>query len=136
MGIELHSAISLRQNRARYHGGKSHKCVTFLKAKPSVQVYDLRSTARVMTTLPFSAGPALLRFHPRYSGTLLIASTSGAFTISQAPATSYAPIVQVSALLHISAGHRQRCMRLPTIAPPSCACTLRRSQFKVHRGIL
>ena len=75
---------------------KKHESAIILKAKPSVQVYDLRSTARVMTTLPFSAGPALLRFHPRYSGTLLIASTSGAFTLSQTPATSYTPIVQVS----------------------------------------
>ena len=83
---------------------KKREFAIFLKAKPSVQVYDLRSTARVMTTLPFSAGPALLRFHPRYSGTLLIASTSGAFTLSQTPAMGYAPLVQVSGRpsLHLS----------------------------------
>lgn len=60
-----------------------------------MQVYDLRSTAKVMATIPFSAGPALLRFHPRLSSTLLVAASSGIFSLAQIQGAPYTPMTQV-----------------------------------------
>lgn len=60
-----------------------------------VQVYDLRSTPRVLTTVPFSAGPQLLRFHPRISGKLLVAAAGGAFSLVDIQGSPYAPLNQV-----------------------------------------
>ena len=37
---------------------------------------------RMLTSLPFPAGPSLLRFHPRFSSTLLVGSASGLFTLA------------------------------------------------------
>ena len=69
-----------------------------------MQVYDLRSTARVMNTVPFSAGPALLRFHPRFSGTLLVASSSGIFSMSDVQSSSFPSILRVRCLLWAQLG--------------------------------
>ncbi len=60
------------------------------------QVYDVRMTARMLTLLPFNAGPEMLRFHPAFSGTLLLASSSGIFSLADAQGTSqYAQTYQV-----------------------------------------
>ena len=51
---------------------------------------------RMLTLLPFNAGPAMMRFHPSFSATLLLASASGTFTLADAQGTSrYAPTYQV-----------------------------------------
>lgn len=44
----------------------------------------MRMTARMLATLPFTAGPANLRFHPLFSSTVLVASTSGLFSLVDA----------------------------------------------------
>ena len=61
-----------------------------------MQVYDLRSTVRMMTSIPFSLGPSLLRFHPRFPSTLLIAASSGQFLMEHVQAASYAQLMQVA----------------------------------------
>lgn len=43
---------------------------------------------RMLSSVPFAAGPSLLRFHPRISGTLLLASASGVFTLADAQGMS------------------------------------------------
>lgn len=51
---------------------------------------------RILKLLPFNAGPAMLRFHPAFSGTLLVASASGIFSLADAQGTSqYAETYQV-----------------------------------------
>jgi hypothetical protein len=53
---------------------------------------------RLLTLLPFTAGPAMLRFHPAFSGTLLLASASGIFSLADAQGSSqYAQTYQVRA---------------------------------------
>jgi len=77
---------------------QSHRSAKPLKGCSEIcsrQVYDLRMTARVTTTIPFSAGPSLLRFHPRFPGTLLVASSTGHFILSQVQAAAFAPLMQV-----------------------------------------
>jgi hypothetical protein len=60
----------------------------------------VRMVPRLLTLLPFSAGPAMLRFHPAFSGTLLLASASGIFSLADAQGTSqYAQTYQVSMTL-------------------------------------
>lgn len=59
------------------------------------QVYDLRLTARVMSTIPFSSGPSMLRFHPRYQDTLLIGASSGQFIMDHVQAAGYSQLMQV-----------------------------------------
>lgn len=60
------------------------------------QVYDVRMAPRMLTLLPFGAGPAMLRFHPAFSGTLLLASASGIFSLADAQGSSqYAQNYQV-----------------------------------------
>eukprot|EP00208_Stichococcus_sp_RCC1054_P007145 CAMPEP_0206139688 /NCGR_PEP_ID=MMETSP1473-20131121/7013_1 /ASSEMBLY_ACC=CAM_ASM_001109 /TAXON_ID=1461547 /ORGANISM="Stichococcus sp, Strain RCC1054" /LENGTH=1376 /DNA_ID=CAMNT_0053533577 /DNA_START=121 /DNA_END=4251 /DNA_ORIENTATION=- len=49
-----------------------------------VKVYDVRMTARMLAMLPFTAGPAILRFHPMFSSTVLVASASGIFSLADA----------------------------------------------------
>lgn len=49
---------------------------------PSAQVFDVRMAPRMLSTIPFSLGPTLLQFHPRFSGTLLVGSGSGLFTLA------------------------------------------------------
>lgn len=53
-----------------------------------VQVFDVRMAPRMLASVPFAAGPSLLRFHPRISGTLLLASASGVFTLADAQGLS------------------------------------------------
>lgn len=52
------------------------------------QVFDVRMGARMLASVPFAPGPALLRFHPRFSSTLLLGSASGAFTLADAQGMS------------------------------------------------
>ena len=52
------------------------------------QVFDVRMTPRMLSSVPFAPGPSLLRFHPRFSSTLLLASASGAFTLADAQGMS------------------------------------------------
>ena len=54
-----------------------------------LQVFDLRATPRLLTSLPFGAGPSMLRFHPKFSATLLIAGAQGVFVLADASGASY-----------------------------------------------
>lgn len=53
---------------------------------------------RLLGSIPFTGGqgtPALVRFHPKFSNTLLIASATGAFTLADAQSTAFQPTHQV-----------------------------------------
>ncbi|KAK9843491.1 hypothetical protein WJX81_005692 [Elliptochloris bilobata] len=60
-----------------------------------VKVFDLRATPRLLSSLPFGAGPSMLRFHPKFSATLLIAGTQGVFVLADASGASYNRTYQV-----------------------------------------
>lgn len=64
---------------AGYSGRLGH-----VSLEPTVKVFDVRMGLRMLSTLPFPAGPTLLRFRPGYSSTLLIGSASGMFTLTDA----------------------------------------------------
>jgi PAB-dependent poly(A)-specific ribonuclease subunit 2 len=55
---------------------------------PYVKVYDLRMGARMASSLGFNPGPALLRLHPKFSSTLLLASLGGTFTLADTGAAA------------------------------------------------
>lgn len=58
-------------------------------APPScLQVFDVRMTPRMLCSVPFAPGPSLLRFHPRFNSTMLLASAGGAFTMADAQGMS------------------------------------------------
>ncbi|KAL4432378.1 hypothetical protein ABPG77_001677 [Micractinium sp. CCAP 211/92] len=59
------------------------------------KVFDVRMAPRMLASVPFAAGPSLLRFHPRISGTLLLASASGVFTLADAQGLSPTAMYQV-----------------------------------------
>lgn len=65
--------------------------MTALAPCPPLQLFDVRMGARMLSSVPFAPGPALLRFHPRFSSTLLLASASGAFTLADAQGMSGGP---------------------------------------------
>lgn len=52
------------------------------------QVYDVRMAPRVLTMLPFAAGPAILKFHPMFTSTFLVAANRGVFSLADAQGTS------------------------------------------------
>lgn len=54
-----------------------------------MQVYDLRLAPRMTASIPFPAGPSLLRFHPKFSSTILIASSSGTFTLADTSGAAF-----------------------------------------------
>ncbi|KAL0035726.1 hypothetical protein WJX77_000104 [Trebouxia sp. C0004] len=60
-----------------------------------VKVYDLRSVPRLLNTVPFRPGPSLVRFHPKFSSTLLIGSQAGIFTLSDIQGTAPGPTYQI-----------------------------------------
>ena len=62
------------------------------------QVFDLRAGARLLASLPFGAGPSMLRFHPKFSATLLVAGSQGVFVLADASGASYNRTYQVSTL--------------------------------------
>jgi hypothetical protein len=49
-----------------------------------VKVWDVRAAPRPLAQLPFPGGPAALRFLPRFSSTLLVASPQGFFSLLDA----------------------------------------------------
>ena len=59
-----------------------------------MKVFDLRAAPRLLTSVPFHGGAAMLAFHPKFSATLLIASTSGAFSLADTGSQGYAPTYQ------------------------------------------
>ena len=61
----------------------------------ALQVFDLRSVPRMVNSVPFRPGPSLLRFHPKFSSTLLIGSQAGIFTLSDIQGTTPGPTYQV-----------------------------------------
>ena len=61
-----------------------------------VKIYDLRATARLLSSVPFHAGPAMLAFHPKFSATLLIASEAGIFSLADTGSQGYSPSYQAS----------------------------------------
>ncbi|KAL0035268.1 hypothetical protein WJX79_009470 [Trebouxia sp. C0005] len=60
-----------------------------------VKVFDLRSAPRLLNTVPFRPGSSLLRFHPKFSSTLLIGSQAGIFTLSDIQGTAPGPTYQI-----------------------------------------
>jgi hypothetical protein len=60
----------------------------------SVRVYDVRGALRPLFSPPFSAGPALLAWHPNFSTTLLVGAASGLFCLMDV-GTSFAQTYQV-----------------------------------------
>lgn len=40
-------------------------------------------------TVAFPAGPSLLRFHPKFSSTILVASSSGTFTLADTSGAAF-----------------------------------------------
>ena len=61
----------------------------------AMQVYDLRSVPRMTSSFVFNSGPTLLRFHPKLSSTLLVASARGVFTLADANGAAYSRYEQV-----------------------------------------
>ncbi len=59
------------------------------------QVYDLRSVPRMTSSFVFNSGPTMLRFHPKLSSTLLVASARGVFTLADANGAAYSRYEQV-----------------------------------------
>lgn len=99
----------------------------------------MRMTPRLLSTVPFAAGPTMLRLHPRFSSTLLLASASGAFTLADAQGISGARLHVVCSSAVCGCApvcvqqHRRPCSLLSAIllsprgaAPPStrlrCLC--------------
>lgn len=50
----------------------------------------------MVNSVPFRPGPSLLRFHPKFSSTLLIGSQAGIFTLSDIQGTTPGPTYQVN----------------------------------------
>ncbi|KAL4859552.1 PAN2-PAN3 deadenylation complex catalytic subunit pan2 [Chlorella vulgaris] len=59
------------------------------------KVFDVRMTPRMLCSVPFAPGPSLLRFHPRFNSTMLLASAGGAFTMADAQGMSASGLYQV-----------------------------------------
>lgn len=64
--------------------------------EPFAKVFDLRAAPRLLTSIPFHAGPAMLAFHPKFSATLLIASASGTFSLADTGSQGFSPTYQAS----------------------------------------
>lgn len=47
------------------------------------------------SSFAFNAGPALLRFHPKFSSTLLVAARTGTFTLADANGGAFSRYEQV-----------------------------------------
>ncbi|CAL8467279.1 g6816 [Coccomyxa elongata] len=60
-----------------------------IMAESCVKVYDLRLAPRMTASVPFPASPSLLRFHPKFSSTILIASSSGTFTLADTSGAAF-----------------------------------------------
>ena len=60
-----------------------------------MQVYDLRSVPRMTSSFAFNSGPSMLKFHPKLSSTLLVASARGVFTLADAGGAAYSHYEQV-----------------------------------------
>eukprot|EP00899_Mesostigma_viride_P021198 jgi/Mesvir1/2907/Mv13978-RA.1 len=56
-----------------------------------IKVFDIRSVARALTHLPFSPGPMMLRFLPKFSSMLLVASATGSVMLEdvQSPGANF-----------------------------------------------
>jgi hypothetical protein len=52
---------------------------------------------KMTSSFAFNAGPSLLKFHPKFSSVLLVASASGTFTLADASGSSFSPYQQVRA---------------------------------------
>ena len=63
----------------------------------TMQVYDLRMVPRMTSSFAFNSGPAMLKFHPKLSSTLLVASARGVFTLADANGAAYSRYEQVRA---------------------------------------
>ncbi|KAK9820479.1 hypothetical protein WJX72_010776 [[Myrmecia] bisecta] len=62
-----------------------------------VKVFDVRMAPRVLGNIPFRAGPSMLCFHPKLSSTILVASTTGVFTLADVQGASFSRTYQVEA---------------------------------------
>ncbi|KAK9865738.1 hypothetical protein WJX84_006968 [Apatococcus fuscideae] len=60
-----------------------------------LKVFDIRSTPRVLSSVQFRAGPAMLAFHPKFTSTLLVASPAGVFSLIDAQISAYQQTMQV-----------------------------------------
>ena len=68
---------------------------TYHSSCVGMQVYDLRSVPRMTSSFAFNSGPTLLKFHPKLSSTLLVASARGVFTLADAGGATYSRYEQV-----------------------------------------
>ncbi|KAK9704495.1 poly(A)-specific ribonuclease [Basidiobolus ranarum] len=57
--------------------GFSHRAGSLI-CDPYVKVYDVR-TMKPLPPVPFSLGPTMIKFHPRYSSSVLVAAQGGQF---------------------------------------------------------
>eukprot|EP00798_Chlamydomonas_sp_ICE-L_P004951 gene4951-34729_t len=60
-----------------------------------IKVFDVRTTLRPLLTIPFTAGPSTLAFHPTFSSTLLVSSATGMFSMMDVGSTGVNPFNQV-----------------------------------------
>ena len=82
------------------------------------QVIDVRSLPRLLNSVPFRPGPSLLRFHPKFSSTLLIGSEAGIFTLSDIQGTAPGPTYQVPAMCPALPCPALLTLLLAHLAPP------------------
>lgn len=60
-----------------------------------MQVFDIRSTPRVLSSVHFRAGPAMLAFHPKFTSTLLVSSPAGVISLIDAQLNAFQQTMQV-----------------------------------------
>ena len=58
-------------------------------------MFDLRAGGRLLSTVPFNAGPTLLRFHPTFSSTIFVVSTTGMFGLMDVNGTTIGSAQQI-----------------------------------------
>ena len=56
---------------------------------------DIPSKATACQQVPFAAGPAMVAWHPKFTATVLIGSSSGLFTLADTTSNGYTPTHQV-----------------------------------------
>ena len=58
--------------------------------EPVVRTFDVRMGLRMLMALPYSNGPAVLKFHPRLASSVLVCSATGMFSIMETSASASA----------------------------------------------
>jgi hypothetical protein len=76
-------------------------------------------TPRMLSSLPFAPGPSILRFHPRFGDTLLLASAGGAFTLANTQGMSCEHAVWMVGWMSGPGGSSSSLRRQAGSQPPS-----------------